>query len=1710
MPDIQLNSDYETARKEPTAESKGPHYDLIKSLTPRWLANAELNSIYPLNHHALRMPAWYATATAARHQALRDANAESWNAQNAVDARLRDIQDAKAFAEPLLKQAIQDHYGLDLNVNTTYLHIYTPKNLPWYAAPLARGVTSRNVSLLEAALHNFASQETFAQDSCYITQPNYRGHYEILRLDSSMTLEQFKHLCRELDLGARYQRHLKQYLIPDTVKARTALKTQVIASQKAALKAAAHMARIKTNGHGAADLDDDAYARVMRVVNGEENTAHCYRLNMLETPLTGILLIADDLDAFAATEVIAYIPHDPQSPLKQYESTQAFMHDLTRKLQLNAALPSSTQTPPHTYQQFFSQFVPHAARGLFFAKLTERLYTLQWHERGPRDPAPSWCETSTVSPHLQTQAVKIRGEVWEQRYQAAFNKILEDASNVAVSTAHADSLARQAWWDNVLKIAADLFNGALLVVTPFVPGLGELMMAYTVYQLADDVLESIVELSEGLAAEAAQHFVGVVTDVLQLAAAGVGATLAREVLFKTSPFVDSLKAVQVDGKQRLWNPDLAPYAHPDLALPDAAKPDALGLHTHGQEKVLRLDDQHFVIVHDAASDTHRVRHPTRPNAYAPRIDHNGRGAWVHEGEDPWQWDEAKLRRRLGPVTQALSPAEVEQACIISGTDEAALRMMYIDLAPTPPLLADSLKRLALYREAAGLSAKMRAGAAVDGAFNWSAQIATELHNWPADKAIEVFDEVDLSGEPMVYGAPNADEAHSLKISHQDVMAGTLPARLGSFLNETELRALLPAPLPQPPQARVTALRNQIADGIAQQHVAIFNHLYSTGEVSGTLPGQLLQREFAQLNADLVQRLMLHASPRELRVMSEEQRIPLRLKNLARSLHNQAIAGRAFEGFYHPALMNPDTERMVLNTLRLHTDALGDLQVTVRAETPAGAIRCQVGPNAGPQRRTLLRQADGRYQLHAPDSQGTAAQYDFFEALLRTLPAEKLDYAPGQGRFFKLWLKDQLQPPTERRTALEPPTLRQAPQRETQTLLQLPGLKAFRRLLRGEPLAPPSAEQRVRRLCPVVTDTQMQSLLPHLGGETGQRALKYLETEKRGLLKSLARWKKKPTLGPRSSRLGQHEYQVRRNIIAKLTDNWEQAAPGRIDQAGAGPYGALLNLSGQPLGGYMHNLELPAGCFDHVSVLSLKGTGLTEADQVLLQYFPDVRNLDLSDVDFLSVPAALVDMPQLTELALRENRIQWTAADHRVIARCQQLRWLDLQGNPHLRTPPDIGNLPGLEYLNLSRTDVNTWPVGLDRPRVSAPELNLANTPVSQVPEVAVNSQAARIIARSWLDRSKLAPEDEKRFIQYRRAAGIDPYRTAPAGGVAEAEFWLSNLPESAYADALQMWQDLEQEHGSQGFFDVLRLLQPAQLFETALDEYRYNQGTQALIDQVQALLIAVDRDPQLRERMFSLAGEPALCADAGAQIFNRMGVELLEANILNDTTAHGLATREGRLVTLARQKLRLDRLNQRVRNDISHRITPLKDGGLGQDFGSRDDQVDEVEVYLAYQTGLKKRLDLPWLSEYMVYRKTAGVTSRQLDKAYREVIHKEQGDGLVDGLLHQNVWSDYLHHTYKARFDTAHELRAQAGSRLDTLIETHSQWIAADASAEQKAALREHLLELAQQLAMPEGWVLTQAPLSDATVIRFYAHIERDYKELGRQLTRQAVQRAGL
>lgn len=1682
--------------KPTVANDKSLHFEVIAQALPAWITQASSRRLSALSAAAKTRPAGYQTHSP-HLQSLKTAVVQHWQTQNAVDKQLKDLLDIDTFAEPLLKQALKAQYGIEEDVRETFLKLFTP------TGELVKGVNIRTVSLLHAALHNFAAAENFTVDSAFITRPDALGRFDIKHIKHRITVGQFKTLVRKLDIGARYQQHLEEQLGLKQPVVKGVLRARVILSQQAAFRAAIHSALLM--GH----IDAATHGVLPGLIDGSAGLTlnrlpvHCHDLVMMDTVLTGIVVIAPDLEhSHQAAPIVVYLPDDPEHPLKQYANTAAFLQELTRQLR------------QPDYQQFFCRFVPHASRGAFLAKLNERLSKVTWHARQPLDPLPSWRETPLEKPALQLGPRPITTALWSHLYQQKLNQLLNDSREIAVPTAYADRMERWAWWDNLEHILGEIFNVVLLVATPFAPVLGQLMLAYSAWQLADEVFEGLLDWAQGHSIEAIEHVVGVAQSIVQLGLFGIGGQLGELAKLNASAFVDGLIAVRLpSGQQRLWNPDLSPYRQTALAPTVGSKADSDGFHTRDGKKILRLDNHHYEISTDPGTGQHRIVHPRQPGVYQPEVFSNGEGTLVHEGEEPLKWDTTRLMQRLTPATAELAPAQLEQIRDVSGTGIRALQRVYVENTELPPLLADTLKRFELRREVVRLIEQVRKGEPTGEADNWTPQIVTELPGWPASKAIEVFVAGDLSGEPMKYGAKDADALHTLQTSLAQVQAGRLPEKLVAFLSAQELEDMLAVAPPSEPTEQVQAVRERLADYLDMQQGTLFDHLYLNAQATDDAHAQLLHERVPELPDALAQTLLSRAHPHERQSMTDERRVPLRLTHLARELAFETRATHAYEGLYPDVPPSADTERLLLNALRLHTDTLGDLRISVYKGSTNGPLRCSVGPSDATISKVLLLLPDGRYA----SADAPLHTFDLYEAALRTLPQAQLSalgYQPGEGQALAQWLKAKLLPPAERRTALAQPPVLPVVQRETLLLLQRPRFKALRQLFsRGR-----SVNARIKRLYPRMTDAQAQSYTMLMSTPEGLITLETFEAEKRKLLYDLDEWVLAPTTS--SARVeATAERLFRIDVSATLRECWEQQPQHYRSEYGDPLWGRKLDFSGRAIrGNFKHFPRLNAD-FGHVTSLNMTGTGMLDTDAGFLHNFPNLFSLDLTGNRLTQLPAAVSEMPQLGLLGLAENPIRWTEQSLAQLKHCNHLRVLVMASNPHLLLPPDISRMPELQILTLNNTGVRDWPAGLfEFPRPYAFTLDIRNTQVTRLPPVEPNSWEAQIVVRARLDRRKLDFDSENLMVRLRTASGLDPYRTYPPRGETDSLFWLEGRAPEQQELYQQTWDELEAEHGSQGFFQVIESLKLDDIgAQTPEDAGLYRLNRTELSLNVLRMLQAMHGDDGLRERLFTMASTPFSCADAGAQVFNAMGVEVLVFEAYRDATPQNLGPA---LARLAKQKSRLHQLNRIAQDDVRNRLAPTNRGGQGlrlytEIVAGQPGTVDEVEVYAAYQTALKARLDLPWLADHMAYRLTALVSSEQIDQAYDTVLALEQGDGLVDQMLEQNFWRDYLIETHPQAYRDNQCMHSEATSGVDDLRYAQKDWaLDQKKPADQRdpnitEQLHQQLTVLADKLGVPHSVVLTGEEMSDATYLRLFGDSFDDENELSRRLTRTVLNLPG-
>lgn len=528
----------------------------------------------------------------------------------------------------------------------------------------------------------------------------------------------------------------------------------------------------------------------------------------------------------------------------------------------------------------------------------------------------------------------------------------------------------------------------------------------------------------------------------------------------------------------------------------------------------------------------------------------------------------------------------------------------------------------------------------------------------------------------------------------------------------------------------------------------------------------------------------------------------------------------------------------------------------------------------------------------------------------------------------------------------------------------------------------------------------------------------------------------------------------------------------------------------------------------VTRLNMSDGRLSSDTADFLLHFPNLRSLDLTGNYLETLPPAIQHMTSLRQLNLAENNIVMNASTSEQLSNLPRLRALNLANNP-LGIVPDVSKMPDLEILLLSDTGISEWPTGLfAQTRNESFTLELRGNPITTVPIVASNSESAIVIALTRLDRATLTTDAQERFEAYRTAVGLDPHRTYEPQG--NSDFWLDNLDNENSFIYREIWNDLEHEHGSQGFFEVIKALEPPEFFEDPTDEALYEQNSALMRAQVQSMLSSMEADRDLRQTLFRMSSFPGLCPDAGMQIFNGMGIEVeaSQARLFSRTSAE----REERLIKLAKGAANLKLLNHVARADIAHRLKPVEHGGLGLRLTSdvingEPGTVDEVEVHLAYQTRLARRLGLPWVSEHMLYRTTARVSEASITQAHTAVLALSEGDGLVDQILLEPYWENFLKEHYATDYEANENSIDEQFSLLDELHSEQQAYAQSqDLAEEQKTQKRDALRERVERLQI-EDRVVPDEVMSDELYNQVLNDLSERRKEWLREQTRQSLNR---
>lgn len=1630
----------------PSADN-GRHYQFVKDKLPPWLVSAPPHRQRDLRKVGLKIPNWYAQASAAHKQAFKTSSEQSFSAQTSVDKVLAGLQEAKAFARPLLQAAIVEQFKVTVDVDRTVLR-------HWVAnpQPLSDAIQLSS-SLLEAALHNFTEDDekavygsTRSLDTVLLLSPQGKLPF---------SAEQFAGLCRKLDFGAKYQAHVDAVLGVGNGADEVQLQSSIKLSQQHTFASAIELARLQ------GDIDpDDVYTLLHKVKDqtpGLDLDGKPVQLNGLrllgDTDLSGVLLIGPQRVASDVVQrLIVYIPHDPVSPIKEYASAQQF----------HLALREQLRDP--AYQQFFSRFIKQSDKARFFQRLNDRLTPF-------KAVSGSKVQVRTPDPHarIHLEETPVTGNYWAFLVDQQLNKLLDDTKSLAVSTADADAQARHEKMLGYLGIALSVLN----VVALFVPPLGVAMMAVMAVQLTDELVEGVEALAQGEKDEGFVYLMDVAQNVAQLAlmAAAGGGSGEQVTGVRRSEFFASLKPVTLaNGDIRLWKPDLAPYEHKG-GLPDHLKPNELGLLQHEGQEFLALADKRYAVSKDPVSGKYRIAHPEKADAYCPELHHNGSGAWRHELDLPQSWQGPELMRRLGHRVSDYSDAELEQIRLVSGIDEHVLRRMHLDNQAPPAALDDTLRRFDAYRQVERFIAELQGGTPRDIRQHSINQlhVLARFGQWPEGLAVHLLDaQAATVRELMAQGAQRITRV--VNIQAGQLTDGRLLETLLDALDQADTNGLLGRKADSPLDkldAQIVRLKEQIVK-LAQQHEGeFFNDLYSTADASTDPKLNVLQSRFPSVPRQAIEELLADASSVEQRQMArwnftdrlQTKPIPLRLAEELRSLQREVRLSRAYEGLFLQGLINRDAEVLILNSLEKLPGWSGDVRLEIRDAEFNGDLRTGIGAEEAASRKVLVRVEQGRYEARDQDDGHLHGADDLYAALQHALPDEQRQAIGlphvGQGPELKALIRQHLLTPVELRTRLGMQPVK-------------PGFRAPKRLAdgrlgyplsgRGAGVSPQQAadEARVRNLFPGYTDGQVSRFLLTLGQDR-EFYLVNFEADYQRLLESTQQW-----LASSSSRTLADGSEVavetydKQAVVELLKRSWRKLST-RYSAFGY-PRGYELVLRGRTVGA-LPTLE---ASFSGVEFVDLSGMDLVATPNEFLDSFPDVRWLDLHGNRMIDIPLRLGQMDSLVGLDLSGNNLRLSAEEAASVSSLKKLKKLQLSHNP-LERLPDFSQLRELSELRLQGTGISQWPDGLVGLN-SLEKLDLRDNQLTEMPQWAVNpppdqvDAIDRLLKITELNGNPLSEQGvqqyadilERLYLRENEPGLIpgpvdEPAARGAEGGVLASstqrlERWLTDVPEVQMARRKELWalldtEALEREEvggelgrgvsESEEFFRLLEKLSQSAEFRKAYSDLQARVWT---------VLEAAADNTQLREELFRAAGEPQTCSDRAALMFSDLEVRVQIHKALARVGEEG-AGRE--LLKLAKGLFRLDQVEAFALKDIRERVAIIMRSGLTKrEIGRQLVLLDQIEVRLSYRVSLRQRLDLPGQPVQADYTGVQYVPEAKLAEAERQIKSLKNSLAEIDSITQRDFWREYLKDKYRSRFDLAYESIIERMEHLELIKET--------------------------------------------------------------------------
>lgn len=1059
----------------------------------------------------------------------------------------------------------------------------------------------------------------------------------------------------------------------------------------------------------------------------------------------------------------------------------------------------------------------------------------------------------------------------------------------------------------------------------------------------------------------------------------------------------------------------------NLVMPHDLQPNPEGLYDWDGNQLVPLYGRFYPVTFDQSLRKWRLKHPQKIGVDTPRLEHNHHGAWRLESENPLTWDDHHLFSRLGSVDFNIDQSTAGRIVRLTDTPPRALREVHCASLPPPPLLKDSSKRFGIEQQILHFIKAMTTYSATRTARPaLQLLLVSGLPQWPGSHVLELHDE---TGRTVAH-YPSANGHAPNKIRLSQAQSRSLEPLISLVRDDVLTRALL-GELPEGQQERLFKLAKKIADYAYRERGQLFDTLYAQSEPNVNGLHSRLRRHYPQLPNAALQALLDHATPKELKQLNDKDWVPLRLKEQARLTANDLRLNRAFEGVYLTTLNNPDSEKIILHTLKLLPNWPANVRIDIHQDSANGTLIESAGHLTGSERKILAR-VDGRYQAY--DAAGKLITdagditTDLLAALARVLDDNQLkalglddsgDMTPLRNAVADLALnqrvaiKDLLGLP-------HIPFWLQPPMQVHSTFTAYPF--SLRNLWPFGGNQPMDLVSKVRELYPRMNRADANQLIDSLGMNE-PAALMELERRKaeyQALKYGLEEWANAEypidTNDPLGQNLGRRRFAAQRILRAWRRETRQVIVNGLFD---AHALDLQLDSNTLPDADFILNTR----GFEHIEYLKIASNSFPGTGNAFLSKFVGLKALRL-DCMLTHLPTGLTDMVQLEHLDLSDNNIILTEDSRQRLARMTRLEVLNLDSNP-LGLTPDVSAMTHLLNLSLQQTGISQWPIGAES-LTQLHSLLLQENRITTIPASLFSNNAMRMANRGTiLHDNPLDATTLQQLTEYRQRT--NSFMGGAMPGVLHARplpddltAWLEGVPTADHAQRKIVWEQLQNHEGASPD-DVFRVLRDL----TQSYDYKHDAARRhALITRVWRVLQGMAESHELRENIFlntylaGTCGDGAILALSNMEILQKQqqAVELPNSNWANREL---LALAEGLFYLRRLDQLADDHL-QTLRNERA------PDG----------QEPDDVEVKLYLRLHFRTRYKLPLEHEERLYAPGNDLSNLALAGISTAMAALRSTSAAENSLLMEEFWIRYLARSIPEPFATIEDV---ARYKLDVL-----------------------------------------------------------------------------